>query len=177
MRKSLVVIGIAVFLLTVYVVVLLPLEEKRALLREKIDADYARLLKYREYASGAQISKDGLSRAREELLNLEKGVIKQDQEPIAFAELQLRLQETAQKAGLAVLTLRPLKAEKQTGYNRLPIAIEAEGGIKQVSDFLKALDSGASYVKIETLEINNRDLRGEQKQLRVKMRISGLMKT
>jgi len=169
-------IGLATLLICGYVLVLVPLEEKRAGAREKLEADYGRLLKYRGYASGARISREELLRAREELERLEKGVIRQAQEPVAFAELQLRLQETAQKTGLAVLTLRPIKAEKQAGYGRLPIAIEAEGGIKQVSDFLKALDSGASYIKIETLEINNRDLRGEQKQLRVKMRISGLMK-
>jgi Tfp pilus assembly protein PilO len=176
MRKSLMLFGAAAILIIAYFFVITPIKDKTALAREGLDADYTKLVKYRKYASGAQVSKDELSKAREELDKLESAVIREKQEPIAFAELQLRLQEIAGKAGLAVVMIRPLKGVEEAGYKSLPIQLEAEGGIKQVSDFLKTIDGGASYIKVESLEVGNRDLRGEQKQLRVKMRVSGLMK-
>jgi Tfp pilus assembly protein PilO len=176
-RKSVLIAGAAVLMMSFYVLVITPVSEKRASLRERRDADFQTLLRYRSFVSGAKVSREELLAARKELEGIEQGVIRESQEPLAFAELQLRLQDAAGSAGLSTLTIRPLpaKSEKQKGYATLPIYMEAEGGIKALSDFLKSLDSADSYVRIDTLIINHKDVR-EQRELRVKMQVSGLMK-
>lgn len=175
MRRPFIAIGTAAFLLLFYVLAVSPIEGKKELVRERLGALYEKLQKYRHLMSGGEASRDILARERQELEKLEKGLIKESQEPIAFASLQLRIQELAAKSGLVTTTIRPVKAEKDGFYTWLPISIEAEGGIRQISDFMKALDSAYSYMRIENLSINQKDLRDE-KQLKLRMQIAGLVK-
>lgn len=175
MRKSFFAVAAAGFLIAFYVLVVIPAEGKKDLVRERLYARYEKLQKYRHLMSGGETSRDVLDSERKELETLEKGLIKEHQEPIAFAAIQLRIQDQAAKAGLATTTIRPMKAEKEGYYTWLPISIEAEGSIKQVSDFMRSLDSAYSYMKIENLTISQKDLR-EEKQLKLRMQIAGLVK-
>ncbi|MDA8169759.1 MAG: type II secretion system protein GspM [Nitrospiraceae bacterium] len=181
MRKSFLVVGLAVLLVSIYVLVVEPLDGKRQLLQEETGTNYANIEKYQAFVNGARSSGNELEAAKKGLEKLEEGVIREKDESLAFARLQLRLQDMAKSAGLSMLTIRPVQSSNGKGYRILPIYMEAEGSIKQLSGFLKKMDSPHSYMQVDRLLINRKDTGDvkdkEKNTLRIKMQVSGLMRS
>lgn len=177
MRKSFLAAGALAALMTLYVLAVSPLEDERLLLKDRLEADYAKLVKYKGFITGAKVSKEELGEAKAALERLQKGTINEPQEPLAFAELQIRLQDAARQAGLVTMTIRPIpnQAVAASGFKSLPIYMEAEGGIMELSDFLRSIDYAGSYMRIDRLAVGPKDVR-EPKELRVRIQVSGLMR-
>lgn len=175
MRKPFLIVGALVAAVLLYFLLVQPLNGTNEELQQKLETEFATLEKYRGFTVGASVSRDELSSARAELQRLEKGVIPRTKEPLAYAELQLRLQDIMGKAGLNLTSIRTMPPIKQNGYALLPIYMEAEGGIDQLSSFLESVDTPESYLRMEEMSINVKDVR-VQKDLRVKFKFSGLMK-
>jgi Tfp pilus assembly protein PilO len=176
MRKPFLIICVLAAAVLFYYLLIQPLEDRTDELRDKLNQEYATLEKYRGFTVGASVSREELSAARAGMDKLEKGVIPRTKEPVAYAELQLRLQDMMGKAGLNLTSIRTLPPIKQKGYATLPIYMEAEGGISELSSFLKSIDTPESYLRVEEMSISVKDLR-EQKDLRIKLKLSGLMKS
>ncbi len=175
MRRPVLIAGALAVMASAYVLVLSPMLQREADLRAALEGDYASLQRYRAFVGLANASSDDLEKEKKGLERLERGVIKDKSEPLAFASLQLKLQDTAKKAGLDTQVIRPLKPEKDGGYKGLPIYLEAEGKIGQISDFLKLMDRPGSWFRVDKLMISRKDA-GEQKQLKLKVQVSGLMR-
>jgi Tfp pilus assembly protein PilO len=143
-------------------------------MRAELQTEYATLLKYRQFVRGARVTEEQLQAARRELQALKEGIITGVQKPLAFARLQLRLQEAARAAGLQSRTIRPLKAAQEGPFLSLPIFLEARGDMRALSEFLRSLDEPQGFMRIDSLMLSLVDVR-KQKELRIKMQVSGLM--
>jgi Tfp pilus assembly protein PilO len=149
------------------------LAPKSELIREEIRTKYVLLQKYEAYLKGSVGTDAEIRAAVAELKEAEQKLIAEKSEFLASARLQSDITEIAQNAGLNVQTLRPMNILKTGNYIVVPIHFEGNGNIKQVSDFLKALEGHPAIVKVDKMTLNVTNMQNP-KELRFKMQISGL---
>jgi Tfp pilus assembly protein PilO len=174
-RKSVIITGVSAVLITVYVLFVMPLPEKKTEMHEELGLKYTTLMKYEKYIKARSLTESELASAKKDLDALQAGIINQTDDSLAFAGLQNKVQDMAEKSGLRILSLRPLVPEKHESYFGLPMTIECFAGVKQFSDFLKLLDGEDEFIKVDKLNVTVQDSRTEDK-LRIRMQVSGLKK-
>jgi hypothetical protein len=70
-------------------------------------------------------------------------------------------------------TIRPLSAVKLNDYSVVPVYFEGNANIKQVSEFLKLVESNPIMLKIDKLSLNITNMQ-KPDDLRFKIQMSGL---
>ena len=176
MRRSTALIGFAALAMAVYVFFLNPLiAEKRAAIREDLEAKASTLGRYEGLTSGNEISTEDVKDAEKELKNMEKGLIRSTDASLAAALLQGRVEDLAERSGVSVLSLKSGAGEKLGGYLALPIEVEGTGTVSALSGMLKAIDSGTDYIRIDRLEVMSPGVAGDE-TLRLRIQASGLAK-
>jgi Tfp pilus assembly protein PilO len=174
MSRNIIIIAVATSLLTLYVMFISPLDEKREAMKDELFVQYKSLLKHEEFISSTQNAQEELEKARAELEKKEKHIINASDVSLAFAELQAKVQDMADQSGMTITQLKPLQAEQnESGYSRLPLFMDCWGKIWQLSKFLNFLDSTPEFLAIDRLQITV----GRQGSLRIKIQLSGLMKS
>jgi Tfp pilus assembly protein PilO len=174
MSRNIIILATATALLTLYVLFISPLDEKRDALKDELYVQYKSLMKHEAFISSTQNAQEDLEKARIELESREKHIIVASDVSLAFAQLQTKVQDMADQAGLTITQLKPLQAEdKEVGYKRLPLFMDCRGPIWKLSRFLNYLDSTPDFVAIDRLQVSL----APRGTLRIKIQLSGLMKS
>jgi Tfp pilus assembly protein PilO len=171
-RTTIAIIAVAA-LLGSYVLLIRPLEEKRAEIKEELEMNYTTLVKNERFIKRTEKAGVELEDARQELEEMEQYIIPSVDTSIAFAQLQTKIQNIADSAGLRVMSVKPLAPINYKGYKGLPIYMDSMGGIQQLSRFLNYLDSTWEFISLDSLSVSGTT----QNRLRIKVQLSGLMKT
>src|SRR3990172_4388806 len=143
------------------------------LLRESIETKYNALRRDEQSIQGASMTEDDMKSVINEMKDIEKKLIQEMTEFLASAKLQGEVSDITAKSGLKVMTIRPLGAVKTGNYRTVSVYFEGNGTIKQVSDFLKNLESGAIMMKIDKFTLNITNLQ-KPADLKFKIQVSGL---
>lgn len=141
--------------------------------REDIQRQYRLLQKYETYLEGEQMTEEEMNSVIEAMQNIEQRLVSAKSEFLAAALLQEEISELSSRSGLKITTMRPLNTSKTEKYLNLPIYFEGYGSIRQVSDFLRNLESSKYLIKIDKLNVNITNVQNP-KDLKVKIQISGL---
>ena len=171
-RTTIAIIAVTA-ILGAYVLLVRPLEEKRAELKEKLEMNYTTLVKNERFIKRTEKAGVELEDARQELEEMEQYIIPSVDTSIAFAQLQTKIQNIADSAGLRVTSVKPLAPINYKGYKGLPIYMDSLGDIQQLSRFLNYLDSTWEFISLDSLSVSATT----QQRLRIKVQLSGLMKT
>lgn len=172
MNRSIILIGIVVAMAAIYFFTVAPLTEKKMDLRERIERKYLALIKHEAFIQRAEKAGAKLKNALKELDEMEQYIIHPVDASLAFADLQMKVQDMAGGAGIRIVSIKPLPAVDYDSYRGLPISIDSTGSIKQFSEFLRRLDSTKEIISLEQIDmaIVKHDV------IRIKMEILGLMK-
>jgi Tfp pilus assembly protein PilO len=174
MRRNILILAVITALLVIYVLFIIPLDDKRGGLKEELFVQYKSLLKHEQFVNNAQNAQEDLTKARAELETKEKHIIIASDVSLAFAQLQTMVQDMADQAGLTITQMKPLQAApNEVGYKLLPLFIDCHGEIWQLSKFLNFLDSTPDFIAVDRLQVTV----APQGKLRIRVQLSGLMKS
>jgi Tfp pilus assembly protein PilO len=81
--------------------------------------------------------------------------------------------ELAENSGLNVLTMRPINVVKEKTFLFVPVYFEGSGNIRQISEFLQAVEKNEIMLKVDKMSYNVTNLQNP-KELRFKIQVSGL---
>lgn len=166
--------------------------------REALAKEYKTLQRYEYVVKGAGATEDEIQTLITAMKNTEKRLIAEKSDFLASAKMQGEISDLTGKAGLNVATVRPMAAikmgdhtgkaglnvatirpkdtVKMNAYSVIQVYFEGNGNIKQMSEFLKLVESNPLLLKIDKLSLNitNMQTPGD---LKFKIQISGLRKT
>ena len=80
--------------------------------------------------------------------------------PLAAADLQTRLKQLAERAGLKIQSEKILAHVKRDAYLEIPVQIVANGEIRNLKDFIVALEASPVFIAIQ--EMNLRSVKRRQ---------------
>jgi hypothetical protein len=161
--------------LTVFVFDYYFLRPQSELLRERVAAGYAMLQKDEQYLKVSAATGEDISAVSEQVEKMEKRLIPERSEFLAAARLQGKVSDLAGKAGLKVMTIRPLEAARVNHYRIISIYFEGSSSIREIGEFLRSLESDALTIRIEKLGLNVTNMQNP-KNLKFKIQVSGLAK-
>ena len=144
--------------------------------RESLEKKYKTLQRYEYVVKGAGATEDQVKALNNDLKNIEKRLIAEKSDLLASARLQREITELTNKTGLNVATIRPMNEVELNGYRIIMVYFEGNGDIKQVSEFLKLVESDPLMLKIDKLSLNITNMQNTD-DLKFKIQISGLSKT
>jgi len=104
---------------------------------------------------------------------MEKRLIAEKSEFLSSASMQRMVSELSEKAGLNVLTMRPINVVKEKNFLFVPVYVEGSGNIRQISEFLSSVEQNPMMLKIDKMSINVTNLQNP-KELRFKIQVSGM---
>ncbi|MEW6107564.1 MAG: type 4a pilus biogenesis protein PilO [Nitrospirota bacterium] len=175
MKKNRYIFIVFLFIVAVFVFENYFLEPEAEIMRESISAQYNALQKYEQFIKGAGATEEEIKSAIDDIKKIEKKLIDEKSEFLASARLQSEISGITSRAGLRILTVRPLSAVKINNYINIPLFIEGNGDIKQIGDFLKYVESGNLMIKIDKLNLNITNIQNP-KELKFKIQLSGLVR-
>jgi hypothetical protein len=152
--------------------VLMPKAES---MREELAVASGGLKKDEQFIRTAVVPEKEVAAAADVIAGLEKRMIHEKTEFLASVRFQDEVSEQSGKAGLKIQTTRPLPTAKLGNYLAVPMYIEGTGTIKQVSDLLKALESGVLLIKVDKLSVGITNMQNPR-ELKFKMQVSGVAK-
>jgi hypothetical protein len=144
--------------------------------REALAENYKTLQRYEYVVKGAGAREDSFKALSNEVKNLEKRLITEKSDFLASAKIQSEISGLTNKAGLNVATIRPMNEVKLDGFRIIQVYFEGNGDIKQMSEFLKLVESDPLMLKIDKLSLNITNMQNTD-DLKFKIQISGLSKT
>ena len=144
--------------------------------REALAKNYKTLQRYEYVVKGAGAAEEGGKDLINDVKNLEKRLITEKSDFLASAKMQSEISGLTNKTGLNVATIRPMKEVQLGGYRIIPVYFEGNGDIKQLSEFLKLVESDPLMLKIDKLSLNITNMQNTD-DLKFKIQISGLSKT
>jgi len=173
LRKNLYIILVVLSVCSLYLFetyVLAPATED---CRESLFKQYKTLQRYERLVKGAGTTEAEVGALITAMKNLDKRLINEKSDFLASARMQREISDLTGKTGLNVTTVRPLNAVKLNTYSVIPVYFEGNGNIRQVSDFLKLVETNPLLLKIEKLSLNITNMQ-KPDDLRFKMQIAGL---
>jgi Tfp pilus assembly protein PilO len=144
-------------------------------MREEIQTKYGTLRKYEAFLKGSAITETEIQAAMNDVKAIEKRLIPEKSEFLSSAYMQRTIAELTDRTGLNVQSMRPLNAVKIKNFVTIPVYFEGGGSIKQVSDFLKAVEANPVMLRIDKMSFNVTNIQNP-KEIRFKIQISGLGK-
>jgi len=175
LRKNLYIILVVLSVCSLYLFetyVLTPATEDS---RESLLKQYKTLQRYERVVQGAGITEAEVTALITAMKNLDKRLINEKSDFLASARMQREISDLTGKTGLTVSTVRPLNAVKQNNYSVIPVYFEGNGTIRQMSDFLKLVETNLLLLKIDKLSLNITNMQ-KPDDLKFKIQISGLNK-
>lgn len=123
----------------------------RRLLPEKT----AVLLAYREAVGREAALEQEAERLGRELESYREVMLPSATPPLAAAELQTRLKELADRAGLRIQSEKILPHARRESFLEIPVQIVANGDIKNLRDFIVAVESGETFIAIKEMSLRS----------------------
>jgi Tfp pilus assembly protein PilO len=146
---------------------------KSEAMREEIQTKYGTLQKYETFLKGSGITETEIQTATNDMKAIEKRLLSDKSEFLSSANMQRTVAELSDRSGLTVQTVRPLNAVKMKNFVVSPVYFEGSGTIKQVSDFLKAVEANPVMLRIDKMSFNVTNMQNPR-ELKFKIQISGL---
>lgn len=75
--------------------------------------------------------------------------------PLAAADLQTRLKQLAERAGLKIQSEKILAHVKREAYLEIPVQIVANGEIRNLKDFVVAVEASPVFIAIQELSLRS----------------------
>ncbi|MDA8432197.1 MAG: type 4a pilus biogenesis protein PilO [Nitrospiraceae bacterium] len=144
-------------------------------LRDRLSSEYTMMQKEEQYLKSSAAAGEDIKAVSREVGTLEKGLLPEKSEFLAAARLQGEVSDLAAKAGLSVMTIRPMEVSQAGSYRSIPIYFEGSGGIRQMGDFLRSVESDALLIRIDKLGLSITNMQNP-KDLKFKIQVSGLAK-
>ncbi|MBI5100290.1 MAG: type 4a pilus biogenesis protein PilO [Nitrospirae bacterium] len=141
--------------------------------RDEIAKNSRALERDEQLLAGSALSEKGPSDAAGEMKKLEERLVSEKTEFLASARLQDEVSGMAEKAGLKLLTIRPMPAVKAGHFSNLPVYFEGSGNIRQISQFLRHIESAVVIIKVDKLGVNVTNMQNPR-ELKFKIQVSGL---
>jgi len=162
------IVGIYIFYISPII------SEKRQQAIESLNEKQALLKRYETLIAEGRAEGKDPKEALERLKKLEKDIPQTKDKSLAIAKLQLDIQDSAEKAGLSVLSIKPGSPIIYNGYTGFPIEMECSGTISGLGELLKTLDTKRGAFKTDRLNISVGSVGDES--LRIKIQVIGLAK-
>lgn len=175
LKKRLYIVAIGILVLSIFIYEHYFIIPQSAHIRESIIAKYETLQRYEEFIKNAGITENDIKKLIEETDNIEAGLIKEKSEFLASARLQRGIETFAEKAGLKITAIRPLNVVKYDTYTGVPLYFEGNADIKQLSEFLRLIESEKMLTKIDKMNISITNIQNP-KDLKIKIQVSGLVR-
>lgn len=165
--------------------VVVPLMERRAVVREQLVLQPERFEKSLEYLTREAEINTQLEEARERVQSMDRLLLAGDTPSVIAAELQKVVRDIAAKEGVQIATTRVLDSADAGGFLRIPIQVDVVGKIDQVANLIKDIDSNPKYLIVDEVNIRSagkrrarRNVRSrrESDELRVSLVIYGVAK-
>lgn len=176
MRKKVYIIGLAILILSLLMFEFYFVVPQSKNLEESIALKYETLQKYERFIREAETTEGAIKKAIEQTDEIKKQIITENSRFLASAVLQRKVEGLAEKAGLKIMSIRPLNVVKYETYMGIPIYFDGSGDIKKISEFLRLVESDKMLIKIDKISMNILNI-SNPKDLRVRIQISGLSKT
>ena len=173
MNKNRYVLAILALVVTVFIFEYYFLAPKSEMLRESIETGYNGLKRDEKFIIASGATEAGMNSAVNDMKDIERRLISEKTSFLAAARLQGDVSAFAKKAGLNLLTIRPLSPVKAGNYSNIALYFEGNGNIKQMSEFLKSIESGKLLIKVDKLNLNITNVQ-DPKDLKFKIQLSGL---
>ncbi len=142
-------------------------------LRGRISSRYAVLQKNEQIVKDAGATAEGVRTVEKEMKDLEDRLIQGKSEFLASARFQEEISRLTTKAGMKVSSMRPLAAVRVDSFNGIPLYVEGNCTITQVSDFLKEAETEKMLIKIDKLSLTITNMQNPR-DLKFKIQVSGL---
>ncbi len=176
MRRRLSVILTISTLVLLYFSYLLPMQEKRQLIREELFIKTRTLKSYKELIHKGKDVEEELRKLAKNFLEKEKELIAADNNSLGMVRFQEVLRNYADKSSIKVISTKPMNIIKHRYLIGLPVQITATGDVKNVSEFLRLIEQSPYLISIDNLSIRMMN-RKRPDQLRVKIGFSGYSET
>lgn len=145
-------------------------------LRASIEKEYNALKKDEQFIKGAGSTEEDIKAMIREVKDFEGRLVQEKNDFLAGVKIQEKITEMSDRAGLKIATIKPLVTEKKGSYLAIPVYFEGTGTIKQISEFLKNIESGGAIFSIDRLNLNISNIQNP-KELKFKIQISGLSRS
>lgn len=126
-----------------------------ARVRKLIPEKTAVLVAYQEAVGREAALEAETGRLAAQIAAYERALLPSATPPLAAADLQTRLKELADQAGLKIQSEKILEHEKRESYLEIPVQIVASGGIRNFKDFLVALEGSPIFIDVRELNLRS----------------------
>ena len=175
-KRLLWITGIAVLLYLPVDLVILPWWDSRSEEAEKTRIQEKRLVNYQRILKDNGAFEDEFPRIRQQVADLEKGLLDSDSNSLAGAEIQGLVRNMAIGIGLVVHSTDLLAEQKVNDqYTKISTRILLRGSIDHLVSFLVALETGQKLLFLEEVQIDPTHQNvPKEKKIRATLRLSGL---
>lgn len=124
-----------------------------ARVRKLIPEKTAVLVAYQEAVGREAALEAENAQLEAELASFARALLPSATPPLAAAELQTRLKELADRAGLKIQSEKILLFTKRESYLEIPVQIVANGDIRNLKEFLAAVDGSQIFIAVQELNL------------------------
>lgn len=142
-------------------------------MQETIAVAQASLRKDELFIKNAVVPEKDVAAAAESLKHLETRLIPEKTEFLASVRLQEEISAIAERTGVRMMTTRQMPAVKTGNFLSVPLYFEGSGNIKQLSDYLKAIEEAPVLIKVDKLTTGITNIQNPR-ELKFKMQVSGV---
>ena len=141
--------------------------------RDSLTKKYKTLQQYETAVRAAATTEEKMKALSADMKKFDGMLISEKSDFLAAAKIQREITDLCGKTNLNVATIRPLAAVKLNDYQVISVYFEGNGNIKQLSNFLKLVESDQLLLKIDKLSVNITNMQ-KTDDLKFKIQIAGL---
>ena len=160
-----------------------PYLARRAWVKDQLEVKYQQLENQNRYLGRGKELEEQFKVLRARLKDLESSLLEGDTAPVTASALQETVREIAAKEGVQIVATRVLNPEPVGSFLKVPIQVEVDGAVEQVTSLIKGIDSAGKLLVVKELTIRSlrprarrrrqRRAREANKGLRASMVIAG----
>jgi Tfp pilus assembly protein PilO len=158
---------------------LLPYWDSLGQTSEQIQITSKRVASYRRILHGQDSVKAALEAARQHAVSIEKGLLANESDALATAEMQGLMKEMVLAKGLAFRRsdLQPVKNVSKE-YSKVSTRVELAGAVDQIVSLLAAIEVAENVLAVEEMRISpSAAASAKDKSLQVSLVVSALKRT
>ncbi len=127
---------------------------------------YQQLENQNRYLSRGQELEEQVKVLRARLKDLESSLLEGDTAAVTASALQETVREIAAKEGVQIVATRVLNPERVGSFLKVPIQVEVDGAVEQVTSLIKGIDSAAKLLVVTELTIRSLRPRARRRRQR-----------
>ncbi len=145
---------------------------------EKIILQQRQLVKYRQMIEQKEDLENKVVNLNKFLERMESGLLSGKTPSLAAADIQNLLNEIVSKSGVALKTVKVLKAEESENidYISIPVQFSVDTNIRQLKEILYGIETSRKYLKTREIKVSARRRRRNLRSIRSDITVVGLMK-